>query len=96
MTEAFIIGFDRSYAPIKKPVCEMADQEQLAAMALVVEEFEEAQETIEIIDPMVQIEYLPQRLDVSLMLIERCFTFEEVRTRMERLAVAVQATRRLN
>ena len=54
-------------------------------------EFEEALEAVEPLRPMVEASYMPERLDVSLMIIERCFVFEETRARMERLVDAVLA-----
>jgi hypothetical protein len=90
--EAFVVGFTIDDTPISKPVCDMSREEMLAAMAYAVEEFTAALAEVEPIKPLAEANYLPETPEASLLLIEKCFAFEQVRQRMERLAQAVAAT----
>ena len=88
-TEAFTIAHDCNDKPIRKPVAAMTREEQLAALAYAAEDFDAALAEVEPIRPLVEASYMPESLEVSLQLIERCFAFEEVRQRALRLADAV-------
>jgi hypothetical protein len=89
--EVFTVGFDHQDHPISKPVAAMTREEKLQAMAIMVGEFEAAFAEVEPIQPLVEANFMPDTLEAGLLLVAKCFAFEELRARMERLAQAVAA-----
>jgi hypothetical protein len=89
--ELFVIGLDADNLPVRKTVAAMTEPEQLAALDLALEAFQEAEAELEPLMPLVQVEYLPATLAAGKAILKRLQAYEEVYERMQRLAEAVIA-----
>jgi hypothetical protein len=89
--ELFVIGFDAGDRPIRKAVTAMTDAEQTAALDIALEAFKDAEAELEPLMPLVQVEYLPATLVAAKAILKRLQAYDEVYTRMQRLADAVIA-----
>ena len=89
--ELFTVGFDPNDQPIQKPVCDMTDAEQVAALHIAKEEMERAHEAAAHLLPLAEIGYIPANIEMTYQLLAKLLPTVEAGDRALRLADAVQA-----